>query len=257
MFDARALLDQFLGSGARPAAPGGKAAGGEDLLARAKAMLEGNPALSGGASGAASGAVTGALAAMLMGSKKGRKGAVKAAQIGGLALLGGLAFKAYRDYQAGKAPAPPQPAPAGSPWGSAPAPLPAPAPADSPFAAPQAEAAGLPVTLLRTMVAAALADGHLDASERALLAERATALGGDAEAFLAREIASPASVEALAASAPTVEAAAEVYLAALITIDPDTISERAFLARLGTALKLDPALASHLEAAAREAKAEA
>lgn len=254
MFDARALLDQFLGAGTRPAAPGGKGGGGDDLLARAKSMLEGNPALSGGASGAASGAVTGALAALLMGSKKGRKGAVKAAQIGGLALLGGLAFKAYRDYQAGKAPAAPQPAPAGSPWGSAPAPLPA--PADSPFSAPQAEATGLPVTLLRTMVAAALADGHLDATERALLSERAAAVGGDAEAFLAREIANPASVETLAASAPTVEAAAEVYLAALVTIDPDTIAERAFLARLGTALKLDPALASHLEAAAREAKAE-
>ena len=256
MFDARALLDQFLGAGSAPAAGGQKAKGGDDLLGRARAMLEGNPALSGGASGAASGAVTGALAAMLMGSKKGRKGAVKAAQIGGLALLGGLAYKAYRDYQSGKTAAP-APAPAGgSPWGSS-APVPLPPPADSPFAPPRVEATGLPVTLLRTMVAAALADGHLDDAERAALSERALTLGGDAEAFLAREIARPASVEALAAAAPTVEAAAEVYLAALVTIDPDTIAERAFLARLGTALKLDPALASHLEAAAREAKAEA
>lgn len=249
MFDARALLDQFLGSGAQ-SAPAGKATGGEDYMARAKSMLSGNPALTGGASGAASGAVTGALAAMVMGSKKGRKTAVKAAQIGGLALLGGLAYKAYRDYQSGKAA--PAPAPAGSPWGQAPVPLPP--PAESPFSPPRAEATGLPVTLLRTMVAAALADGHLDDAERAALSERALALGGDAEAFLAREISAPASVESLAAAATTQEAAAEIYLAALVTIEPDTISERAFLARLGTALKLDPALASHLEAAARNAR---
>ena len=70
MFDARKLLDQLVGSGA--------------------------------AGGFAGGLAGGALGSMLAG-KKGKKLAGNALKVGGLALVGGLAYKAWQSYQQGAA----------------------------------------------------------------------------------------------------------------------------------------------------------
>ena len=53
--------------------------------------------------GLAGGAVAGGLVAMLVGSKSARKTAGKAAKYGGAALLGGMAYKAYKGWQANNA----------------------------------------------------------------------------------------------------------------------------------------------------------
>lgn len=213
-------------------------------MTKAKEYLAGN----GGS--LAGGAAAGALVSLVLGSKGGRKLATNAVTLGGLALVGTLAYKAYQNYQQGKAPAE-----AGGPT-AAPAPAQLPPP-ESPFNPAQAVQSQLPVTLLRTMIAASLADGHVDAGERAAISaklnERPGALD-EAERFLAAELASPASVETIAAEVKGPEEAAEVYISALLAIDPDSSSERAFLARLALALRLDPALTPHLEAAARAAK---
>ncbi|HSI40657.1 MAG TPA: DUF533 domain-containing protein [Xanthobacteraceae bacterium] len=253
-FDAKRLLDQFLGpQGAGPGASvpqpwqGGRApaGGADDLMSRAKGFL-------GGQGGSlAGGAAAGALVSLVLGSKGGRKIAKNAVTFGGLALVGTLAYKAYQNYQSGAAPAEAAvPLPA-----SAPAQLP---PPDSPFAESQSAKGTLPRTLLRVMIAAALADGHLDAAERTAITAELNARrdGGlsDAERFLTDEIANPASVETIAREVASPEEAAEVYMAALLAIDPDSASERAFLARLALALKLDAALTPHLEAAARAAR---
>ncbi len=157
----------------------------------------------------------------------------------------------YQNYSQGNAPAQATRAVALQ----APAQLP---PPDSPFNPVQVAQTQLPVTLLRTMIAASLADGHIDDAERAAISaklnERPGASLDEAERFLAQELASPASVETIAREVASPEEAAEVYIAALLAIDPDVSSERAFLARLALALKLDPALTPHLEAAARAAK---
>ncbi|MCJ8144788.1 tellurite resistance TerB family protein [Ancylobacter sp. A5.8] len=274
-FDAKRLLDQFLGApaagnlpaqtGGQPqgsSAPGGldgllggltgmlgggapsagPAQGGGDLVGRAKDYLSNN----GGS--LAGGAAAGALVSLVMGNKKLRKVGGNVAALGGLALVGTLAYKAYQNYQNGQAPAK-----AATPAPTA-AQLP---PPDSPFSPVQAARTQLPVTLLRTMIAASLADGHIDDHERIAISAKLNEGGSrldEAEQFLTHELANPASVETIARDVSSEEEAAEVYLSALLAIDPDNSAERAFLARLAMALKLDPNLTPHLEAAARAAR---
>lgn len=268
-FDAKRLLDQFLGSqsgtqGGLPArqegssagglgdliggltgglsgAPGGQPSGSGDLVGRAKDYLSNN----GGS--LASGAAAGALVSLVLGSKGGRKVAKNAVALGGLALVGTLAYKAYQNYQQGQ-----QPQQAATPL--PPQPLP---PEHSPFHPAQADHTHFPVTLLRTMIAASLADGHVDESERLAISGKLSEQGAqldEAERFLSDELAKPASVQELARQVTNEEQAAEVYISALLAIDADNSAERAFLARLALALKLDPALVPHLEAAARAAR---
>lgn len=270
-FDAKRLLDQFLTpqagtQGGVPATqnplggllggltgglsggitgsanaqpPGAGASGAGDLMGRAKDYLGTN----GGS--LASGAAAGALVSLVLGSKGGRKMAGSAMKLGGLALVGTLAYKAYQNYQQGQQPqqTAAEPVPSQLP------------PAQSPFHPAQAERSHFDVTLLRTMIAASLADGHVDEAERAAISAK---LGGsqldEAERFLTAELGAPATPEALAGEATSPEQAAEVYMTALLAIDADTTSERVFLARLATALKLDPALVPHLEASARAAR---
>ena len=73
-------------------ATGGQGAG--DLLAKAKAMA--------GQNQMATGAAIGGLAAVLLGTGAGRAIIGSAARMGGMALIGGLAYKALQNYQAGK-----------------------------------------------------------------------------------------------------------------------------------------------------------
>lgn len=283
-FDAKRLIDQFLspqpeapppargaGFGTRPPPPaqstnpldemlgklsslGGFGAGrpGEDreagMIDRARQMLGG----SGGS--LAAGGAAGALVSMVLGSKGGRKMAKNAVALGGLALVGTLAYKAYQNYRNGE-----DPQQTGADVARNPAPTPAQLPPpNSPFNPTQVAESGLPLTLLRTMIAAALSDGHIDETERVAIAAKLREAGiadlGESEAFLAEELANPATVETLARGVATEEAAAEVYMAALLAIDPDSSAERAFLARLALALRLDPALTPHLESAARAAR---
>lgn len=268
-FDAKRLLDQFLtpqagtqggvpatqnplggllggltggitgSANAQPPGAGAASSGAGDLMGRAKDYLGTN----GGS--LASGAAAGALVSLVLGSKGGRKMAGSAMKLGGLALVGTLAYKAYQNYQQGQQP---------QQTAAEPVPTQLP-PAQSPFHPAQAERSHFDVTLLRTMIAASLADGHVDEAERAAISAK---LGGsqldEAERFLTAELGAPATPEALAGEATSPEQAAEVYMTALLAIDADTTSERVFLARLATALKLDPALVPHLEASARAAR---
>lgn len=230
MLDTKRLLDQFLGS-----QTGGAGAGSLGDMAR---NLGGN--LGGG--GLAGGALAGGLAALLLGSKSGRKLGGTALKVGGMALVGTLAYKAYRNWQEGRQPAP-APADAGAPM--------LPAPSGTPFN-PSGEAAqqSLGRTLLRAMIAAAKSDGHLDASEQAKIFEAMDKLPLDADdkAFIVDELRAPLDVESLAKAARTPEEAAEIYTASLLAIDVDNPAERGYLAMLAARLKLDDALVAHLHA---------
>ncbi|HEY8383757.1 MAG TPA: tellurite resistance TerB family protein [Microvirga sp.] len=102
---------------------------------------------------------------------------------------------------------------------------------------------------LRTMVAAASADGQVDAAERGRILQGLNEAGIDPEAtrWLERELGAPADVEELAAGVTSQEKAAQVYAAARIAIDPDTIQEREFLRQLAEALDLDQALRAQID----------
>ena len=217
MLDAKGLLDRVLGGQSGGAGMG--------------------PSLG----GLGTGALAGGLAAILLGTKTGRKLGGSALKLGGIAAVGALAYKAFQDWQAGKSLAgtaqqPPDmralPPPSGTPFN----------PADE--AGQQSLARGL----LRAMIAAAKADGHIDAQEQARVFAEIDRLGLRAEdkAFVIDELRSTLDVDAVAAAATTPEQAAEIYAASLLAIDPDNAAERGYLAMLAARLNLDDKLVAHL-----------
>jgi len=247
MIDAKRLLEQFLGSAGggmpgqnRDGHRGGQSSGG-GLLGSVQDLARNNPLLSGGAAGG--------LAALLLGSKKGRKLAGSALKWGGIAAIGGLAYKAYRDYQAGQAAqTAPQHQPSTHLGQGVPVPPP---PADSPFAlenAPQG-ADVFALELVAAMINAAKADGHIDAQERARIEGRLVEGGLEPEerAFLSRELAAPLDIERVVRAARNREEAVELYAASFIAITPDHPAERAYLDMLAARLGLEPALARTIE----------
>ncbi|MGO4286159.1 DUF533 domain-containing protein [Bosea sp. TAB14] len=216
----------------------GRATGGrtpDELLAQAKGVLTSNPALAT--------AVLGGLGALVFGTGAGRSVAASAAKLGGMALIGGLAYRAYQNYQAGK------PLLDGNHQQILPA------PAGSGFE-PQAATEATALTLIRAMIAAAAADGNIDAQERGAILGGLKDAGLDAEAhdWLTKEMAKPASIDQLADAAASPEMAAQIYTAARIAINPDTPAEKDFLAGLAGSLGLDAELVANIDAAASAAK---
>ncbi len=233
MQDAKALLDQFLGQSSGQG--GGQSGRGQGSGFSLDSMLSGK-------GGLATGAIAGGLAGLLLGGKKPRKIAKSALKVGGIALVGGLAYKAWNDWQANKAPAPAAPAPQ---------PERLQAPAETPFVPDnEAEAENLSRALIRAMIAAAKADGHVTDEERGRIAEQlgALELSGDDRAFINDELSKPLNVGEVADAARTPEQAAEIYAASLLVIDPDGAAERGYLAMLAARLKLEPGLVEHLHA---------
>lgn len=228
MFDAKSLLDQFLG---------GNVGGG---LRQAGGVARQKLDSMGGVKSFAGGAAAGGLLALLIGNKGVRNLAGGALGYGGAAVLGALAFKAYQNWQAGKNPA------------QAPAATAADATADARFqpgAAPAASGQPFELTLVRAMVGAAKADGHIDAEEQRRLFAEVDRLGLDAEAkaFVFDALSKPVELAQLTAEAANEQQASEIYLASRLAIDPDQPSERAYLEALSTRLKLPGELVAHLD----------
>jgi uncharacterized membrane protein YebE (DUF533 family) len=232
MFDPKKLLDDLLGS----QVPGTKTSV-RDGAGKAAQMAKDNPL------------AAGALVAVLLGTKTGRSVTGKAATIGGLAAIGGLAYQAYKNYQAGKQPAEtPQ---------SQPELLPPPSDTGfHPANAPQGDAE-FALTLIRAMIAAAKADGHVDDEERGKIAGKLRLAGIDAEAeqFLMAELDAPLDLDTLTAAAKTEEQKVELYTASRLAIEPDSRAERGYLDLLAGRLGLPDALVDHVEATVSAAKA--
>lgn len=135
-------------------------------------------------------------------------------------------------------PPPPPPPPPAARASAAPAlPMAAPPATPAPVAADEriADAAHL----IRSMIAAANADGVIDSEERANILQRAMEAGLDSatQQFLMGELRAPASVEQIAA-ATREELRLETWAAALIAITVDNDAENAYLERLASALGL-------------------
>jgi uncharacterized membrane protein YebE (DUF533 family) len=193
------------------------------------------------------GAALGGLGALVLGTGTGRSLAGSAIKLGGLALIGGLAYKAYQNYQQG------QPVLTGR---QAPQQALLAAPAGSGFE-PAAVTNENATLLIRTMIAAAAADGRIDAKEQQGILggmEQAGA-GSGAREFLMREASNPASIEELADAVNSPQEALQVYTAARIAVDPDEEEEHEFLAALADRLGIDAKLAAQVDAAARGAGA--
>ena len=216
--------------------------GGGDIGSMLSGALGPGGLLSGGAG---KGALAAGLIGMLMKSGRPKRMMSSGLKLGGLALIGGLAYKAYQDYQAGQAV---QPQAAIEP-----------PPRDSAFApSSPAEEQDHARAIIRAMVGAAKADGHVDADEQERLFGAMDTLDLDTEdkAFLMDELRGHADAGAVAREARTPELAAELYVASLLVIDEVDPQERRYLDDLARAMNIEPELARRLEAqvaAAQEA----
>jgi uncharacterized membrane protein YebE (DUF533 family) len=112
------------------------------------------------------------------------------------------------------------------------------------------------LALVRAMVGAAKADGHIDAAEqRRLFAEvERMALDAEAKAYVFDLLTKDVDLASLADAVRTPEQGAELYLAARLAIDPDEPAERAYLDALAARLQIPGELRASLEQAAPEAR---
>lgn len=231
MINAKSLLDGLIGQ--VNSATGGQGAGG--LANKAKGAWDNQSALG-------KGAIAGGVLGLLL-SGSGKKLLKTGVKVGGAALIGGLAYKAYEDWKAGKsAQAPAEPGPIALPQPEGTAFLPA-----DPVAADD-----LAARLLQAMVAAAKADGHVTTRERARITQQLeqVGLGEAAESLIRAELEAPLDAGRIASLARTEEEAAEIYAASLLVVDPEAPAEKGYLALLAARLKLDPGLVDHLHAKA-------
>lgn len=179
------------------------------------------------------------LAAGMLLSKGGLgKLAGSAVQLGAVAAVGGLAYSAWQNYQKsqqGNGTSPRQDA----------------------FIPAASDAQGqeeLGKSLVRAMIAAAKADGKIDAEEKEAIFDKLETMNLSAEekAWVFDELSSPLDINAVVARADTPEHATEIYAASLVAITADTAAERAYLDALASKLKLDPALVGEIHKAAGE-----
>jgi uncharacterized membrane protein YebE (DUF533 family) len=111
--------------------------------------------------------------------------------------------------------------------------------------ATQAPAAATPaddtVLLIRAMIAAANADGAIDAQERAAILDRlrSVRLSQEEHQFIVHELLDPKPMQAIVAAVASPELARQVYLASLLAIAVDTDEELDYLRNLAQHLRLD------------------
>lgn len=234
------LFNQFIGSDDRSAQAGGSNRSLGDTLGKLGDKLPG---------GLAGGAAAGGIMALLMSNKSARKFAGKAAGYGGAAVLGGLAYKAYSNWQHNKG----RHATAFDGMDQA---MPAQADAFDPV---DTQTPDFQLQLIKAMIAAAKADGHIDAIEqqRIFKAIEEMELSTEVKGVIFDLLQQAISVEELARGADALEQRSEIYLASCLVIDLDHASEQAHLDQLASALELPDGLAEHLQRQARRALADA
>ena len=202
MFDSKRILDQVISSG----------------------FLGG---MAGGAAGAA--------AINALSSKKAKKYAGTALKAGGVALIGGLAYKAWRHYK-------------DEPDNSMTTP-----PSEFLPESPD-ESNELNLLLVRAMITAARADGRIDEDENKAIMTRISEMQLDdsERAYLFEQFSTPVDVQALAREAKSEAQAAEVYAASSMIVVPPSPTEQRYLAALGTALNLPEGLREQIHRTVNE-----
>jgi uncharacterized membrane protein YebE (DUF533 family) len=118
-----------------------------------------------------------------------------------------------------------------------------------PHAQPAADGGSFQMVLIRAMIGAAKADGHVDQAEQQRLFGEIEKLGLNAEAkgVVFDLLAKPVDLGSITTAVATPEQGAEVYLASRLAIDPDVPAERAYLDALAARLNLPAELRRQLD----------
>ncbi len=218
----QSLLSQFTGS----ANPDNRNSGSlTNKLGQVGSMIPG---------GLAGGAMAGGIVAMIVGNKSARKLAGSAATYGGAALLGGLAYKAYKNWQRASQD--------GSPV------------SENSFTSAEIMSPDYQMTLIKAMIACARADGHIDGTEQQQIFDAIDKmeLSTDQKALMFDLLRRPISIDELAQGATGMEQKTELYLVSCLVADPAQTADRAHLAALADKLQLPAELAQQLQAQAQE-----
>ncbi|GAL36148.1 hypothetical protein JCM19240_1590 [Vibrio maritimus] len=148
--------------------------------------------------------------------------------VGGAAALGALAYKLYNDYNKGESTT------SGSPQ----------TPDNFTQTSQHDE------SVLKAMIAAAKADGHIDEQEMAKIKQALTQIDADAsvQQLIQAEMAKPLDPAEIARLAVSPEHATEIYLASLLVADEQNFMEKAYLKELATQLGLENGLVEQLNA---------
>jgi uncharacterized membrane protein YebE (DUF533 family) len=223
MLDPKAILEQFLGS----RVPGTDSTVAEGA-GRLGDLVKANPTASG------------VIAAALLGTKSGRNLSGSALKAGGLAAIAGLGYTAYKSWQAGDPGDELQIPPTGSGFS-----------ADDPGNNDE-----FILALVRAMIAAARADGHIDDQEKQRIFQRlqSAGVGSETEAFIEGELAHPTDLDGIVASAQSESQKVELYTASRLTIDPDSRAERGYLDMLAGRLGLPDELIDQIDRTVSAAK---
>lgn len=234
------LLNQFMGANSGTNSSGNVVNGIGNTMNKLSGSIPG---------GLAGGAAAGGIMALLATSKSARKVAGTAATYGGAALLGGLAYKAFKNWQQNNNQQ------VASHTGA------------QHLLAKDADAFNYNETLsneyqlalIKAMIAAAKADGHIDELEqkRIFNAVEKMDVPMETKGILFDLLQRPISMDEIVKRAVNIEQRTELYLASCLAINPDHPSEQAYLDQLALALQLPKDLAWQLRRQAQEADSEA
>ena len=194
------------------------------------------------------GALAGGILGLLLGNKKARKMAGGVVGYGGAAAAGAMAYKAYQSWQQGREVA-------AAPVVTA---------EDivqvdhtfQPAAMKTRNGQPFQLVMINAMIAAAKADGHVDAAEMKTIFDRVEKMSLDAEskAFVFDALSQATDIDSLVSAVNGVEQAAEVYLVSRLAVDVDHPAERIYLDVLANKLSLPRELVTHLDHQADHAR---
>lgn len=212
-----------------------------------------------GPGGFVSGTCSGGLAGLIFRKRPPRRLKSHALNLGGIAVISGLAFSAWQKWNAPSADY------AGA-FGRvtveehSPDAVAVPSqPASTPrllgtnfLPAAEASQQALAHTLVKAIISAAKAGGTLSRTDQSKAATglQAMRLPQFHKDFLVEELAKPANMQALVDAASGPEVAATIYMASILVIHGDTMAERDYLGLLAARLRLAPDLVAHLHASA-------
>ena len=181
--------------------------------------------------GLGKGALAAGAVALLLGTKSGRTLTGTALKVGGVAAVGGLAYKAFNQWQQQQNADLPH---TGTPINDL----------------AENEAQIRSEAVVRAMITAAKSDGHVDTTEQKTIAAKIESFGleQDVMSFLMRELNKPMDVDSVVASSDSPEAAREIYLASAMVVDLNGTEEREYMDSLAAGLQLDADLVKELEA---------
>ena len=227
--DTKSFLDELLKTGKDYASQGRKIA--EEKLQMPKKGEKRDVALD----GMKKGAIAAGVIALLLGTGAGRRVTGSALKIGSLAAIGGIGWKAYQNWMSQKDAT------------------------EQEVKDMATNAKTIPINdlnedeankrsqiLLRAMIAAAKADGHINKKEITAIDEQIIKLNlsDDVASLLQDEI----DVKEVAALAENSATAAEIYLVSAVITDRENSMERDYLDALAKAMKLPDSLVEQLQA---------